>query len=79
MEKSLEQLDELARENSFGGAHNAITCAITYRNAYSEYYNKYNSVKGVLIAIRGLLSTDLNELIDAKLKENGIENINQEQ
>lgn len=72
MEKNLEQLDELAKKNSFGGAHNAITCAISYRNSYNEYLHKYNSVKGVLIAIKGLLSKDLNELIDAKLKENDI-------
>ena len=71
--KNLEELDELAKENSFGGAHNAITCAVTYRKAYSEYLHKYNSVKDVLIALKGILPKEMNELIDAKLKENDIE------
>lgn len=73
MEKNLEQLNELAKENSFGGAHNAITCAVTYRSAYSEYLHKYNSTRDVLIALKGILSKDINELIDAKLKENDID------
>lgn len=73
MKKTLEELDELAIKNSFGGAHNAITCAISYRNAYSEYYHKYNSIKNMLISLKGILPKDLNELIDVKLKEENIE------
>jgi hypothetical protein len=72
MEKTLEELNKLAKEYGFGGAHNAITCAKGYCAAYSEYLDKYNSIKDVLVSIKGILPDGLNELIDVKLKENNI-------
>lgn len=70
--KTLEELNELAKEHGFGGAHNAITCADSYRAAYSEQREQCVALSDVLRAIKGTLSADLNKLIDDKLKESRI-------
>ncbi len=66
------KLDELAKENGFGDANNAIACAKVYRTGHSESLYKYTEIANVLRAIKGVLSADLNKLIDDKLKESEI-------
>jgi len=73
MKKTLEELDTLAKEYGFGGAHNAITCAVTYRKAYSEYEEKYRillkKIRAASIILEGMIPEDELDEIDKEFKK----------
>ena len=69
MEKNLDELNQLAIEKGFSGAHNAISCAEIYRTAYTEYLNKYETVEKILISINELLPIGMKEVIETKCAE----------
>lgn len=66
MELTKEQLDELAISKGFGGAHDAITYAETYKKSYSEYVSKYSSLFRRMSAILNLFKEDVVKTYTSK-------------
>lgn len=70
MNKTLEELDILAKEMGFSGAHYAISCAQVYRSAYSEYLEKYQTLLKKIRAV--------SIILDGKIPEEELDKINKE-
>lgn len=73
MKKTLEELNILAQEYGFSGAHNAITCASEYRKAYSNYLEKYQillkKVRAIAIILEGMIPEDELDRIGNEFKK----------
>jgi len=72
MEKTLEELNLLAKAYQFGGAHNAITCAVSYRDAYCDYLEAYKNLSKFIIGLKLILPKEMVHIIENKMNESNV-------
>lgn len=69
MEKTVKELNALAKSYSFVSALHAITCADNYRSAYSRYLDKYENIVKIWDALQIVLPDEMIDLISKKFAE----------